>query len=179
MSLHCGPVLGAISFRNLPRTLCIPDPHPEFSPACPIPYVIQPSGVEQLKTFLQNEVGKAQRINVEALIRLYENGDLKSYQPGEAPVYLVDGRIVDKDPWEDPSVPSNAIKWCEVRLILSANDTGTCLPDEYGGDEELTRPFLVCNDTRGDTLTLFDSDLVALSILHSTFIPLMAPLSSL
>ncbi|CAG7946961.1 unnamed protein product [Penicillium nalgiovense] len=93
------------------RTLCIPDPHPEFSPACPIPYVIQPSErVEQLKTFLQTEFGKAQCINVEDLIRLYENGDLKPRQPGETLVYLVDGRIVDKDPWEDPSVPNNAIK---------------------------------------------------------------------
>lgn len=66
--------------------------------------------MEQLKTFLQTEFGKAQCINVEDLIRLYENGDLKPRQPGETLVYLVDGRIVDKDPWEDPSVPNNAIK---------------------------------------------------------------------
>jgi hypothetical protein len=49
----------------------------KVSPACPMPYVIQPSE--------QPEFGQAQRINVEALIRLYESGDLKPRQEGETP----------------------------------------------------------------------------------------------
>ncbi|KAJ9483024.1 hypothetical protein VN97_g10398 [Penicillium thymicola] len=92
----------------------MPDPHPKVSPACPIPYVLQPEErVEQLKTYLQTEFGKIQRINVEAQIRFYESGDLKPSQLGELPVYLMDGRLVDRNPWEDPSVPDNAMLWCE------------------------------------------------------------------
>lgn len=31
------------------------------------------------------------------------------------------------------------------------------IPEEFGGDEELTRRFLVCNDTGSTVLTMFNS----------------------
>ncbi|CAG8062938.1 unnamed protein product [Penicillium nalgiovense] len=127
----------------------MPNPRPDFSPACPIPYVVQTSErVEQLKTFLKTEFGQVQRINIEALIRLYEDGKLEPRQDGEAPLYLVDGQVVDKDPWEDPSIPS-------LHALIK-------IPEEYGGEGEPTRQLLVCNNTGSSVLTLFYSDLVAL-----------------
>jgi hypothetical protein len=123
---------------------------------------------------------------VEALIRLYENGDPKPHQEGETPIgcsysyyvvyiekflniylrsfslsslsshfphfphfpltflslsfisgafkkrldwhrrnqYLVDGQVVDKNPWEDPSVPKKAKKWCEVSHLSHRSPIG-------------------------------------------------------
>ncbi|KAJ5783154.1 hypothetical protein N7457_004928 [Penicillium paradoxum] len=120
-------------------------PHPQFSPACLIPYILHPAErVEQLKAFLQTDFGKAQRVNVEALIRLYENGELGPRQRGDPPIYLVGGRRVERNPWEDESLHA------QIRL-----------PPQYGGNEHLTRPFLVCNDTGSNVLTVFMSDLLA------------------
>ena len=88
---------------------------PLFSPACPIPYILQPAErIQQLKNFLRTEFGQVQRVNVEALINLYGSGELGPRQLGDDPVYLVNGKRVDKNPWEDESVPPNAVKWCEV-----------------------------------------------------------------
>lgn len=103
----------------------MPNPRPDFSPACPIPYVVQTlERVEQLKTFLKTEFGQVQRINIEALIRLYEDGKLEPRQDGEAPLYLVDGQVVDKDPWEDPSIPKKAKRWCEVSHLFHRSPIG-------------------------------------------------------
>lgn len=93
----------------------MPDPHPQFSPACPcpIPYILQPEErVEQLKACLQTDFGEAQRVNAEALIRLYESGELGPRQRSDPPVYLIDGQRVDKDSWEDAA--KTGIRWCEV-----------------------------------------------------------------
>ncbi|KAJ6108029.1 hypothetical protein N7523_009352 [Penicillium sp. IBT 18751x] len=129
------------------------DPQPQFSPACPIPYILQPAErVEQLKAFLQTDFGKAQRVNVEALIRLYESGELGPRQRSDPPVYLVEGRRVERDPWKDKSVPRNAMRWCEV-----------------------------CNDTGSNVLTLFMSDLMALQFdtaLHGAAMQGATPIST-
>ncbi|KAJ5151998.1 hypothetical protein N7492_010293 [Penicillium capsulatum] len=62
----------------------MPDSLPQFSPVCPIPYVLQPAErVEQLRAFLKTEFGKAQRVNMEALIRLYERGELGPRKRGD------------------------------------------------------------------------------------------------
>jgi hypothetical protein len=53
-------------------------------------------------------------VNVEALIRLYESGELGPRQRSDPPVYLVEGRLFEGDPWKDKSVPKNAMRWCEV-----------------------------------------------------------------
>ncbi|KAI2751159.1 hypothetical protein DTO013F2_3939 [Penicillium roqueforti] len=93
----------------------MPDPHPQFSPACPcpIPYILQPEErVEQLKACLQTDFGEAQRVNAEALIRLYESGELGPRQRSDPPVYLIDGQRVDKDSWEDAA--KTGIRWCET-----------------------------------------------------------------
>ncbi|OQE94175.1 hypothetical protein PENNAL_c0004G06162 [Penicillium nalgiovense] len=150
----------------------MPNPRPDFSPACPIPYVVQTSErVEQLKTFLKTEFGQVQRINIEALIRLYEDGKLEPRQDGEAPLYLVDGQVVDKDPWEDPSIPKKAKRWCESMAesfpysdVVRMHQLHALIkiPEEYGGEGEPTRQLLVCNNTGSSVLTLFYSDLVAL-----------------
>ncbi|KAJ6132398.1 hypothetical protein N7471_007613 [Penicillium samsonianum] len=128
----------------------------QFSPACPIPYVQQPTErIEQLKAFLKTDFGKAQQVNVYALIRLYETGELGPRKRGDPPIYLVEGQRVENNPWEDASVPDNAMRWCEVHAHVR-------IPPQYGGDSDLTRPFLVCNDTGSNVLTLFTSDLLAL-----------------
>ncbi|KAJ5484060.1 hypothetical protein N7539_005856 [Penicillium diatomitis] len=140
-------------------------PHPQFSPACPIPYILHPAErVEQLKAFLQTDFGKAQRVNIEALIRLYENSELGPRQRGDPPVYLVEGRRVERNPWEDESLHA------QIRL-----------PPQYGGNEHLTRPFLVCNDTGSNVLTVFMSDLLALQfdmVLHGPAIQGATPINT-
>ncbi|KAJ9348269.1 hypothetical protein DTO280E4_9359 [Paecilomyces variotii] len=136
------------------------DSQPVFSPACPIPYILQPAErIQQLKDFLQTEFGQVQRVNVEALIKLYESGELGPRKLGDAPVYLVNGKRVEKNPWEDESVAPGEIKWCEN---MYHQFTQQCGP-QYGGDPRLTRPFLVCNDTGSNVLTVFTSDLAVLN----------------
>lgn len=101
-----------------PRTFFLKmasDSQPVFSPVCPIPFVLQPAErIQQLKDYLPTEIGQVQRVNVEALIRMYESGELGPRQLGDPPVYLVEGKRVEKNPWEDESVPNHSIKWCEV-----------------------------------------------------------------
>lgn len=97
----------------------MPNPLPEFSPACPIPYILQPEErVKQLQTILDTDLGKAQRVNIEALIHLYEIGELGPRQRTDPPVFLVDGVRVEKDPWKDKSVPAHALRWCEVYYLV-------------------------------------------------------------
>ncbi|KAJ5969530.1 hypothetical protein N7501_005778 [Penicillium viridicatum] len=87
------------------------DSQPVFSPVCPIPFVLQPAQrIQQLKNYLPTEIGQVQRVNVEALIRMYESGELGPRQLGDPPVYLVEGKRVEKNPWEDESVPNHSIK---------------------------------------------------------------------
>jgi hypothetical protein len=66
--------------------------------------------IQQIKDYLPTELGQVQRVNVEALIRMYESRELGPRQHGDPPVYLVDGKRVDKDPWQDESVPKYARK---------------------------------------------------------------------
>jgi hypothetical protein len=88
---------------------------PVFSPVCPIPLVIQPAErIQQLKDYLPTEFSQVQRVNVEALIRMYKTGELRPRRHGDPPVCLVEGKRVDKDPWQDKSVRKNTMKWCEV-----------------------------------------------------------------
>ncbi|KAJ5722168.1 hypothetical protein N7488_000203 [Penicillium malachiteum] len=118
--------------------------------------------------------GKVQRVNVEALIRLYENGEIGPRQRGDPPIYLADGRRVERNPWEDESVPNDVMKWCELYAQIR-------VPPQYGGNEHLTRPFLVCNDTGSNVLTLFMSDLLALQfdmVLHSQAMQGAAPINT-
>ncbi|OQE85798.1 hypothetical protein PENNAL_c0023G08899 [Penicillium nalgiovense] len=154
------------------------DSQPVFSPVCPIPLVVQPAErIQQLKDYLPTEFGQVQRVNVEALIRMYESGELGPRRHGDPPVYLVEGKRVDKDPWQDESVPNNTMKWCELpHMAQSVSDSFRFsalygmqqlharmrIPLQYGGDPALTRLFLVCNDTGSDVLTVFRSDLAML-----------------
>ncbi|KOS42312.1 hypothetical protein ACN38_g6810 [Penicillium nordicum] len=43
-----------------------------------------------------------------------KTGDLGPRQRTDPPVFLVDGVRVEKDPWQDKSVPSHALRWCET-----------------------------------------------------------------
>ncbi|CAG8180461.1 unnamed protein product [Penicillium nalgiovense] len=154
------------------------DSQPVFSPVCPIPLVVQPAErIQQLKDYLPTEFGQVQRVNVEALIRMYESGELGPRRHGDPPVYLVEGKRVDKDPWQDESVPNNTMNWCELpHMAQSVSDSFPFsalygmhqlharmrIPLQYGGDRALTRLFLVCNDTGSDVLTVFRSDLAML-----------------
>ncbi|KAF4771192.1 hypothetical protein HAV15_012645 [Penicillium sp. str.  len=49
---------------------------------------------------------------------MYESGELGPRQlGGSPPIYLVEGKWADKNPWEDESVPNNAIKWGEAVCV--------------------------------------------------------------
>lgn len=59
----------------------------------------------------------------------------------------------------------------DLRLLTNTNQLHAQirLPPQYGGNEHLTRPFLVGNDTGSNVLTVFMSDLLALQfdmVLH-------------
>jgi hypothetical protein len=96
------------------------NPLPEFSPSCPIPYILQPEErVKQLQAVLETELGQIQRVNIEALIHLYEIGELGPRQSTDPPVFMVDGVRVEKDPWKDKSVPAHALRWVEVCYLIS------------------------------------------------------------
>jgi hypothetical protein len=76
----------------------MPNRLPEFSPACTIPYILHPEErVKQLQAVLDTEFGQLQRVNIEALIHLYEIGDLGPRQRTDPPVFMVDGVRVERD----------------------------------------------------------------------------------
>ncbi|KAJ5709587.1 hypothetical protein N7493_009878 [Penicillium malachiteum] len=91
------------------------DTHRQFLPACPISLITQPEErIKVLKEFLKTDFGQFQRLNVEALIRLYETGEIGPRRRTDPPIFLVDGKIVEKDPWEYDTYPKSALRWCEV-----------------------------------------------------------------
>lgn len=70
-------------------------------------------------------------MNVEALINLYESGELGPRQLGDAPVYLVNGKRVDKNPWEDESVPPQTISTHHIlHLFTLMISLGHVSPDD-------------------------------------------------
>lgn len=86
-----------------------------FSPACPIPFILQPAErIQELKSCLQTEVGQLQRVNIEALIKMYESGELGPRQRGDPPVFLLNGKRIDKDPWANGLITPGSIGWREV-----------------------------------------------------------------
>jgi hypothetical protein len=91
----------------------------EFGPACPIPLVIQPhERVEQLKEVLKDPEQQRQRINIMALIRMYESGELEPLTTGYT-TWLCDGKIMDKTlsgGGRIPKIPQGSVVWAEVSL---------------------------------------------------------------
>lgn len=83
----------------------------------PRPTIIQPEErVKELRVALEMPFGPEQRVNIEALIRMYENGELGPLQYTDPPIYLVDGVRVEEDYWERAGHP--AIRWCEVCHLI-------------------------------------------------------------
>ncbi|KAJ5823071.1 hypothetical protein N7447_005411 [Penicillium robsamsonii] len=72
------------------------DSHPVFSPVCPILFVLYPAErTRQLKDYLPTEIGQVQRVNVKALVRMYEGGELGPRYLGDPSVYL-EGKQVER-----------------------------------------------------------------------------------
>ncbi|GIJ85894.1 hypothetical protein Asppvi_004758 [Aspergillus pseudoviridinutans] len=88
----------------------------EFGPACPIPLVYQPhERVEQLKELLDYPENQRQRINIMALIRMYESGELGPLTTGPR-MWLCDGKIMDKSLIKEngiPKIPKGSVVWAE------------------------------------------------------------------
>ncbi|GIK00140.1 hypothetical protein Aspvir_004160 [Aspergillus viridinutans] len=88
----------------------------EFGPACPIPQVYQPhERVEQLKELLNDPEQQRQRINIMALIRMYESGELGPLTIGPT-IWLCDGKIMDKSLIKEngiPNIPKGSVVWLE------------------------------------------------------------------
>lgn len=97
-----------------------------FSPSCPIPFILQPEvRIQQLKKALETEIGQIQRVNIEALIRMYESGEIGPRQIGDPPIYLAGGKLVDHDPWKDPSLTPGPVKWREQIYTQFAQQNGS------------------------------------------------------
>ncbi|CAG8349356.1 unnamed protein product [Penicillium salamii] len=91
-----------------------------LNPMCPrfMPFIFQPDErVKHLRKVLNTNFGQTQRVNIEALIHIYEIGDLGPRQSTDPLVFLVDGVRVETDPWKDESVPAHAVKWCEGAIL--------------------------------------------------------------
>ncbi|KAJ9269208.1 hypothetical protein DTO212C5_4703 [Paecilomyces variotii] len=85
---------------------------PGFSPACPIPLVIDPqTRIKELKDALTEDCWQYQKANILKLIELYESGELKppSY---DTTIWLCDGKVLDKEPGLD-DVPRGSVLWAE------------------------------------------------------------------
>jgi hypothetical protein len=104
-----GQPFGPTTFT--PALVNMPNPLPEFSHRVSHPYILRP---EDREAVLNTDFGQAQRVNIEALIHLYEIGDLGPRQQTDLPVFMVNGVHVEKDLWHDKSVPAHASKWCEI-----------------------------------------------------------------
>lgn len=90
----------------------------EFGPAIPIPLVIQPhKRVEELKELLEQPDQQRQRINILALIQMYESGELGPLTTGHT-TYICDGKIMDKPLDGEHLVPKGSVVWVEVGLRL-------------------------------------------------------------
>ncbi|KAJ5933841.1 hypothetical protein N7454_006170 [Penicillium verhagenii] len=78
---------------------------PEFSPATPTPYVQQPEDrLRLLREVLKTQAGQAQRVNIEAVVRMYENWEIGPRRRTDPPIFLIDGVWVDEDPWKSKTV---------------------------------------------------------------------------
>ncbi|KAF7123014.1 hypothetical protein CNMCM5793_001190 [Aspergillus hiratsukae] len=88
----------------------------EFGPAIPIPLVIQPhERVEELKELLEQPDQQRQKINILALIRMYESGELGPLTT-EHEIYICDGKIMEKPRDGERLVPEGSVVWAEVGL---------------------------------------------------------------
>jgi hypothetical protein len=90
----------------------------EFGPAIPIPLVIQPhERIEQLKEHLEQPDQQRQRINILALIQMYETGELGPLTT-EHEIYLCDGKVMERPPPGERMVPEGSVVWLEVGLYF-------------------------------------------------------------
>jgi hypothetical protein len=93
----------------------------EFGPACPIPLIIQPrKRVQQLKEVLNDPDQQRQKVNIMALIQMYESGELGPLTTGHT-IWLCDGKVMDKvliGESRIPKIPQGSVVWAEVSLHL-------------------------------------------------------------
>lgn len=75
------------------------DTQPLLSPVDHIPFILQPAESTQVIDYLPTEIGHIQTW-------VYKSGELDPRKSG----IPAEGKRADKDPWENESVPSNAIK---------------------------------------------------------------------
>jgi hypothetical protein len=89
-----------------------------FAPACIGTSIVDEEyKLRHLREELEDESYQFQRKNIEFLIHYYENGG-KVPAPGQ-PIWLLDGKVVDKEPEE---VPEGSVVWLEevcLPLILT------------------------------------------------------------
>ncbi|KIN01386.1 hypothetical protein OIDMADRAFT_180208 [Oidiodendron maius Zn] len=135
----------------------------KFSPAIPIPQVFDVQGhIQVLRDCLDPKhplyQPEQQHINIEALIKLYEDKKLDGIQE----VWLVEGKVVTEEEarnhtgwvWEETSIIGNAFSVCSKAYLWSWA-IWTSLPRSDG----TVHGIIAMNDTGSDILSLFNSDL--------------------
>ncbi|RHZ68958.1 hypothetical protein CDV55_104354 [Aspergillus turcosus] len=167
----------------------------EFGPAIPIPLVIQPhERVEQLKQLLEQPDQQRQKINILALIQMYESGELGPLTT-EQTIYICDGKVMEKPPSGQRLVPPGSVVWLEeigmqmmqshVQVASQMAQSGSSgflagtlmheifarfrLVNVYGGHANLTISRRIANDTGSSVQTIFVSDLVELQYNAQTY----------
>lgn len=85
----------------------------------PEPGIIQPEvRVRQLQEILKTDWGKFQRVNIEALIRMYKNGELGPLKRGNPDIFMVDGERVEMDSAERFNNRTHSMCWAEVFYLI-------------------------------------------------------------
>ncbi|KAI9763427.1 MAG: hypothetical protein M1840_000508 [Geoglossum simile] len=119
-----------------------------FAPAFPMPRVFDvQERIRQLRSFLDASdpwyQPEPQHININAAIKLYEDGKLDGIQQ----VYISNGEVVTREEARSRKTWS----WSELRMLLRL------IPD-LGGDGTV-HGIIAMNDTGSDVLTIFDADI--------------------
>ncbi|KAJ5908369.1 hypothetical protein N7495_001051 [Penicillium taxi] len=129
-----------------------------FKPGEDLSVVDPATRVEELREFLARlmkaPAGYKEywQINVDVAIKMYQNGELGPFRLGDPPVYFVDGKMVDKNPWKDDTVPATASRWCEIPARMR-------IPLRANGNSTIMHNIIMYNDTGSNVLTVFASDL--------------------
>lgn len=89
---------------------------PTFSPAIPIPLVVDPKDrIEELRSLLSEERWQYQKVNIVKLIHMYETGELGPMKP-EIETWLCNGKALDSEP-DFSEIPKGSVLWCEVSIF--------------------------------------------------------------
>ncbi|KAJ5709836.1 hypothetical protein N7493_009428 [Penicillium malachiteum] len=158
----------------------------DISPACPIPYVVQPAErIEWLKERLKDPKNERQTTNLLALIKMYETGELGPLSHGHT-IFVCEGKIVDSPTSENFRFGESgkSAVWAELAPSQLARSgsfgflggsmhemyANLRLITFYGGIPGLFISGRIANDTGSSIQTIFFSDLTRLQYNPQTYL---------